>query len=95
MPKWIGCGPNIEEVPDGDQREAERVSMSQVRALRRALGRKPRGFVVVDCSDRGGPRQMAKRWYVRYVLVEDLVAALPALAKGTRIHGMAWLESVK
>ena len=89
MPKFIGCGPSIDQIPDGDPRKAERVSMSQVRALRRALGRKPRGFVTVDCSDRGGPRQLAKRWYVRYVLHADLIEARDGLRRDTVIHRMA------
>jgi len=89
MPKFIGCGPNIDQVDGADERECVHVTMSQVRALRTALGRKPRGFVTVDCSDRGGPRQLAKRWYVRYVLVEDLVEAHNSLKANTRIKSVA------
>jgi hypothetical protein len=95
MPKFIGCGPNIDQVDGADQRECVHVTMSQVRALRSALGRKPRGFVTVDCSDRGGPRQLAKRWYVRYVLAEDLAAAYDKLNANTRIKAVAGVYAVE
>lgn len=95
MPKFIGAGVNLEVLDADDERKVVAVKMNQVRALRKALGRKPRGVFTVNATDRGGPRTMAKRWYERYVLAEDLVAALPALRKGTRIHGMALAECSK
>ena len=95
MPKFIGAGVNLEVLDADDQREVVAVKMNQVRALRKALGRKPRGCFTVNTSDKGGPRTLAKRWYERYVVVEDLVAALPALRKGTRIYGMALAECAK
>lgn len=74
MPKLIGHSPRVGTVivgkaPNG----AVKLSYSQQVRL-------PANVVtaVLDCSDRGGPRQLAKRWYRWYAMPDAIKACSDA-----------------
>jgi len=95
MPRWVG-GLRYEEDRPLEEAPAEakvvRLAYNQAEKVRDHGGQV---YYVLDRTDLGGPRRLARRWYRWYATVDDVLKSEPTPAMLERVRDWQYTSTAR